>query len=176
MAKQTVTIRLDEDDLTYLSSMELAGASNLSEKIRALLAEARAQREGMQNPRLAYDLTRRLFAGPERDIRAAEMQAQIRSELIARLLSWLPDVSAALLSGTASLPDGETRGLDEQLRRLERALGERALSLVDSMLQLSAAGFPGCYEPAALTQRSTSALGTLALHFSRDNQQKEPGT
>jgi hypothetical protein len=174
VAKQTITIRLDEDDLTYLSSMELAGAANLSEKIRALLAEARAQREGMQNPGLAYDLSRRLFAGPERGVRAAEMEAQMRSELIARLLSWLPDITAALVSGAAVLSAaGEARGRDEQLKRLERTLGERAMSLVDSMLQMSAAGFPGCYEPEALKQRSQSAIGAIALHLSRDIQEKE---
>lgn len=172
MAKQTITIRLDEDDLTYLSSMELVGAANLSEKIRVLLAEARAQREGMQTPGLAYDLSRRIFAGPERSVRAAEMEMQMRSELIARLLSWLPDVTAALVSGAALVSAEEARGRDEQLKRLERTLGERAMSLVDSMLQMSAAGFPGCYEPEVLKQRSQSAIGAIALHLSRSPQKR----
>lgn len=174
MAKQTITIRLDEDDLTYLSSVELAGAANLSEKIRALLAEARAQREGMRDPGLAYDFTRRLFAGPERSIRETEMQTQMRSELIARLLAWLPDVSAVVLAGAAA-PAGSLRERSEHLKKLERSLGERALGLLDSLLQMSLAGFPGCYEPHALSQRAQPAIRTAALHTSRTTPQEEHG-
>jgi len=166
MAKQTITIRLDEDDLAYLSSVEMPGASNLSEKIRSLLAEARAQREGMQDPSLAYDLARRLFAGPERSIREAEMQTQTRSELVARMLAWLPDVSAVMLA--AGIPAGTARERSEHLRKVERNLGERAMSLLDSLLQMSLAGFPGCYEPDALIERAQPAIRTAAQHASRN--------
>ncbi len=172
MAKQTITIRLDEDDLAYLSSVELAGAANLSEKVRALLAEARGQREGMQDPVLAYDFMRRLFAAPERSIRETEMQAHMRSELIARLTAWLPEVSAVLLSASA-LPNGSARERSEHLRKLERSLGERALSLVDSLLQMSLAGFPGCYEPEALARRAQPAIRTASLHTSRNAHEEE---
>lgn len=174
MAKQTITIRLDEDDLTYLSSVELTGAVNLSEKIRALLAEARAQREGMQDSGLAWDFTRRLFAIPERGIREAEIQAQMRSELIARVAAWLPDVSALLLAGTPEA-SGSPRERNEHLKKLERSLGERVLGLVDSILQMSIAGFPGCYDPDALSRRAQPALRSLALQASRhSNEQEDP--
>lgn len=173
MAKQTVTIRLDEDDLTFLSSMELPGAANLSEKVRALLAEARAQREGLKDPASAYDRARRLFAGPERTIRSAEMDQQMRSELVSRLLAWLPEMSAALLSGAASLSEAGEERRGDALIRLERMLGERALSLLDSTLQLAVAGFPGCYEPDLLRDRSRSALRSAGQFVSRDNPEKD---
>jgi hypothetical protein len=162
VAKQTITIRLDEDDLTYLSSVELNGAANLSEKIRALLAEARAQRDGMHDSGLAWDFTRRLFAGPERGIREAELLAQMRSELIARVANWLPDVSALVLAG-APAPSASNRERAESLRKLERTLGERVLGFVDSILQMSLTGFPGCYEPEALSRRAQPALRALAM-------------
>ncbi|MCA1778572.1 MAG: hypothetical protein LC637_04095 [Xanthomonadaceae bacterium] len=53
MAKQTVTLRLEQEDLDYLSAVDIQGAGNFSEKIRALLAEARAQREGVNDPAAA---------------------------------------------------------------------------------------------------------------------------
>jgi hypothetical protein len=177
VAKQTVTLRLDEDDLTYLAQIELPGAANLSEKIRALLAEGRAQRDGLGDFGAAYDFSRRLFAAPERCVRDAEVRAQVRSELIARVLAWLPDTTAYVLSNACPPPDasrpdtsrapatrtGGPRG-DEQdhLRRLERGLGERVLGLVDSVLQLAHAGFPGCYDPDTLVQRSQSAVRMAA--------------
>ena len=166
MAKQIVTLRLDEDDLTYLAELEVQGATNLSEKIRALLADARAQRAGLGDYGAAYDFTRRLFAGPDRCVRDAEVQAEVRSEIIGRVLTWLPDAAAYLLSAACPRADSDARE-DEQVRRLrqlERGLGERAIALVDSVLQLAHAGFPGCYEPEPLTRRAQSALGIVAAH------------
>lgn len=173
MAKQTITIRLDEDDLTYLSSVELPGAANLSEKIRALLADARAQREGMHDAALAYDFTRRLFAGPERGVRGAELQAQMRSELVARLLAWLPDATAIALSA-ADLASSGNRERAERLKALERQFGERAIGLLDWLLQMSLAGFPGCYEPEALARRAQPAIRTAARHAYHPSPQEEP--
>ena len=162
MAKQTVTLRLDEDDLTYLAGLDMPGAANLSEKIRALLADARAQRQGLGDFGAAYDFTRRLFATPERCVRDAEVRSQVRSELIARVLAWLPDTAAFVLSGACPRPDPRRKDDAEHLRRLEHGLGERVLALVDSMLQLAHAGFPGCYDPGILAQRSRSAVTMAA--------------
>lgn len=154
MAKQTITLRLDEDDLAYLAQVEVPGASNLSEKIRGLLAEARAQREGLGDFGAAYDFSRRLFGQPERCVRDAEVHEQVRSEVISRVLAWLPEATAFVLS--VACADTSRAGL----RRLEHGLGERTLGLVDSMLQLARAGFPGCYDGDWLSARAHSALRT----------------
>lgn len=162
MAKQIVTLRLDEDDLTYLAQLEVPGATNLSEKIRVLLTDARAQRAGLGDYGAAYDFTRRLFDGPDRSLRDAEVQASVRSELLARVLTWLPDAAAYLLSG-AGAPGATRTGVDvRRLHDLEKGLGERVIALVDSVLQMAHAGFPGCYDPASLTARAQSALGIAA--------------
>lgn len=156
MAKQTITLRLDEDDLTYLSQVEVPGATNLSEKMRGLLAEARAQREGLGDFGAAYDFSRRLFGAPERCLRDAEVRAQVRSELIARVLAWLPETTAYVLSAACGEGDREA------LKHFEQGLGERAIGLADSVLQLAQAGFPGCYAPKALATRAQSALNLAA--------------
>ena len=157
MPRQTVTMRLDDDDLTFLASLEISGATNLSEKIRAILAEARAQREGRHDYSAAYDFARQLFAGPERALNEAEVKAAVRSELVHRLLAWMPETSAFLLSGSPSTDDAARERI-AALRRLEQGIGERVLSLVDSVLQLARAGFPGCHDPQTLTNRSQSAV------------------
>lgn len=154
MAKQTVTLRLDEDDLTFLAQIEVSGAANLSEKIRALLAEARSQREGLDNFGAAYDFMRGLIAVPERRIHEAEVTSQRRSELVSRVLAWMPETVAFVLSGSALKDSDDTA---RALRDFERGLAERAMVLTESMLQLAAAGFPGCHAPEALAQRARFA-------------------
>jgi hypothetical protein len=169
MAKQIVTLRLDEDDLTYLAELDVPGATNLSEKMRVLLAEARAQRAGHGDYGAAYDFTRRLFAGPDRCVRDAEVQAGVRSEFIGRVLTWLPDTAAYLLSAacaTASAVEAPATDQVQRLRQLEKGLGERVIALVDSVLQQAHAGFPGCYDSDLLANRTRSALGIVAAHRS----------
>jgi len=155
MAKQTITLRLDEDDLAYLAQVEVPGATNLSEKLRGLLAEARAQRDGRADFGAAYDFSRRLYGPPERCVRDAEVREGVRSELVARVFGWLPEATAYVLSGAGADVDREG------LARFERGLGERTLGLVDSVLQLAHAGFPGCYAPEPLALRARSALATV---------------
>lgn len=154
MAKQTVTLRLDEDDLTFLAQIDVAGAANLSEKIRALLADARSQREGLDDFGAAYDFVRGLFSVPERRIHQAEVASQQRSELVARVLAWMPETAAYVLAGSAQRPGADT---PQALRDFERGLGERAMVLTESILQLAQAGFPGCHAPEALTRRARFA-------------------
>jgi hypothetical protein len=166
MAKQIVTLRLDEDDLTYLAELDVPGATNLSEKMRVLLSEARAQRAGLGDYGAAYDFTRRLFAGPDRCVRDAEVQAGVRSEFLGRVLTWLPDTAAYLLSAACPRTSAEAAA-DSQVRRLrqlEKGIGERVIALVDSVLQQAHAGFPGCYDADALAARTRSALRIVAAH------------
>ena len=164
MAKQTVTLRLDEDDLTYLARTEVPGAGNLSEKIRALLAQARAQQEGLRDDGAAYAFARQLLDAPDRSIRQAEIQTRTRSELVARTLAWLPDAIAYVLAGAGQF-DRDGHDSDQRqhtLRDFEAGLGERVLALTDSVLQLARAGFPGCYSPQSLATRAQSTLGLAA--------------
>ncbi|QKK03828.1 MAG: hypothetical protein HND55_14875 [Pseudomonadota bacterium] len=151
MAKQTVTLRLDQDDLAYLSQVEITGAANLSEKIRALIAEARTQRQGSRDYLSAHDFARQLIARVERQINAAEIDATVRSELIHRILAWLPEALAYALSAgqVMARANDQTAGL----RALEHGLAERTFSLVEAVLQLAQAGFPGCLDPQALASR-----------------------
>lgn len=167
MAKQTITVRLDEDDVTYLSSVEVPGAPTLSEKVRVLLGDARRQREGLQEYAAAHDFARRLFAEPERALRDAEIQVEMRSELLARVLASLPELTALVLSGagTAARPARERVA---NLKRFERAVGERVLSLVDSIVQLAASGYIGCYDAPALAERSQSIRRMLGVGRSSD--------
>jgi hypothetical protein len=176
VAKQTITVRLDEDDLTYLSSVEVAGAATVSDKLRALLADARRQHEGMREYAAAHDFARRLFGEPERCLRDAEVQVEMRSEVLARVLSFLPELTALVLSGscTAARP---ARDRSENLKRFERAVGERVMSLVDSFLQLATSGFAGCYDPPALARRSQSIhriLAGAAMAPGSANEEKRP--
>lgn len=156
MPKQTITLRLDEDDLTFLSQVEINGAGNLSEKIRALINEARAQREGAKEYCAAHDFARNLFARIVRQINAAEVETGQRSELTHRLLAWLPEAVAFALSACPNKED--TKACGERLKTIELGLSERAFSLVDSMLQLGKADFAGCLETEKLVSRARSAL------------------
>ena len=156
MAKQTVTLRLDEDDLTYLSQVDIQGAGNLSQKIRALINEARAQREGTKDYAAAHDFARSLFARVDQQINFIELETATRSELTHRVLAWLPEAVAFMLSASEC---GKQSAQDSpDLEAFEVGLGERAYSIVDSLIQLAMADFSGCLAPNKLAQRASFAI------------------
>jgi len=156
VAKQTVTLRLDGDDLTFLAQAEIADAANLSEKIRALISDARMRREGTGEYTAAHDFSRQLFSRVERALNSAEIRAGSRSELTHRVLAWLPEATAFALSACQGLETDDDPA--SRLRSLEAGMAERALGFVDSMLQLAMAEFIGCHDPRGLANRARFAV------------------
>jgi hypothetical protein len=152
VTKQSVTLRVDEDDLDFLAQLDLPGATSLSEKIRALLGEARLRHAGLADPAAAWDYSRKLYGTPERTLRIAELACQQRSELVARGLAALPELTAFLLSQSETAPREDAGAF---LRRVEAGLADRLFALSESMSLLTHAGFPGCLDPEGLAARTS---------------------
>ncbi len=148
MAKQTMSLRLEQDDLSFLASLDQSGSGTLSDKIRGLIDEARIYRQGMERHDAAYDYSRNLLAPVDRRITSAEMHTGKRSELIHRALSTLPELLAFTLS---ACPDKkESAECEQRLAEIERGLAQRLMSLVSAITELQNAGFAGCIDPIAL--------------------------
>jgi len=162
MPKQVITVRLDESDVEFLAAMDLEGAVNLSEKLRALIRDARQHIEPERDPVTAFERARSQLVVAERYLKEAELSLEMRSELLARVLGAMPEIEGLIKSASAVLPDLKDGPRRSALERLERQVAERLLSLVDSIGQMTLAGFPGCYDGVWLTRRAASAVRTFS--------------
>jgi hypothetical protein len=150
-------VRLNEEELAQLESLDLPGARTPGQKLRALIGEAGAlNREGGAYAAHLARLQARVQTLVHA-VREAERSAGLRSELIPRMADGLAEAMAWLLAECP--PEGK---LDEkQLRRLESGLADRSGALARSLFELRISGAPAAYDTAMLAER-VRPLCTLA--------------
>lgn len=151
MASKMVPIstRISQDDVEFISQLKVSGASTPSDKVRAIIADAKRRAEGLQDYRSAFQMMQELFQPVREHIREAELETGKHSELVTRLIEWLPDMTAYLLSTLAR----SDHDIDEQdLLALEEGLTDRVFRLLESVMQMGITQRCPCYDPALLSK------------------------
>lgn len=154
-----VSVRLPEDDAGFLSSLHLEGATSASEKLRALIADARKRQHGTEEYPAALKLAEENLAPTLRIIRSSERDNGLHSELVSRLGEWLPDCMAYLIAsnGVATELDADT------LTDIERGLADRVFVLIQSILQMGVTRESPCYDPSVIDDRLDPVLGLTGV-------------
>ncbi|VWD41329.1 hypothetical protein [Burkholderia lata] len=142
---QTVSVRIPEDDLAWLVELQLPDATSPSDKIRALIADARRRGRG------AHDFVRcaALFREQVRPvldaIDAYEHATHHRSEIVTLLAAQLPDLMASLVTAA---PPGKPIG--DAAGELEARLTAKSMRVLLGLLRLAVTGNPPAYHPGVL--------------------------
>lgn len=152
MATKTVTIsaRIPHEDAEFISQLEINGAITPSDKLRALIDEARQRQESQRDYRGCMKLIQELIIPVSNYVREQEHKHHVHSEVVTRMLDWLPDALAFIMSSvTAAEPidDGKL------LRNLEDGITDRVFRLMESILQLSVTERCPCYSDTAIKER-----------------------
>lgn len=148
-----LSARVSEADADFIASLEIDGAKTPSDKLRAIIAEARQRQRGHQDYAGALAMMGDLLAPAMRRVRQAEHQEGIHSELLSRVGEWLPEAMAYLVAEGPSAANA-TEGLSE----LERGMADRVFTLMESMLQMGVTRRCPCYDQAVVSQRLEPVL------------------
>ncbi|NND60239.1 MAG: hypothetical protein HKN49_08225 [Gammaproteobacteria bacterium] len=154
-----VSVRLPVEDAEFLSRMTIDGADTPSEKLRAIVAEARRRQLGTGEFSAALRLAHDSLVPTLQIIRDNERRHGLHSELISRLGEWLPDCHAYLVAANGADTDLSA----EQLLEIERGLADRVFVLIQSMLQLGVTATSPCYDPAVVADRIDPVLGLAGV-------------
>jgi len=151
-----MSVRISEADADFLSMLQIKGATTPSEKLRAIIAEARQRHSGERSYGEALALLEDIEAPALRRLRDAERVSGLHSELVLQLANWLPDAMAFLL---ANLPqDGEADSAAQQLRELEDGLADRVFAFIEQVLRQGVTRRAPCYDPSAIRRRIEPAI------------------
>lgn len=139
----SVSVRLSQNDARFLERLAIDDAATPSEKLRAVIAEARRRERGTQEYASALRLAQEGMAPTLRIIRENEVANGMHSELVSRLGEWLPECAAFLVAcnGAQTELDGD------QLKEIEDGLAQRVLILMQSVLQMGLTDRSPCYRP-----------------------------
>ena len=159
MASKTIplSVRITDEDAEFLAGLDLAGASTPSEKIRALIAQARQRYEGARSYETSLALVRELIEPVGQNLRARELKSRHRSELIADTLYWLPDLVAFLMAGPAARAGKQEAS---ELTEFEAGISHRIFRFIEAVLRLGVTAKAPCYDPDVV---ASGLGGTLEL-------------
>ncbi len=157
MATKTVTIsaRIPREDAEFISQLEVNGATTPSDKIRSIIAETRARHVGAQDYRTCLAVVTSLVAPLAAFVREHEHHEGMHSELVARVLEWLPDTMAFVMASVN--PEDQVSGVD-MLKDLEEGVANRVFRLMESVLPMGITRRGPCYNEQAIQQRLNPIL------------------
>jgi len=152
VATKTVSIsaRIPEEDAEFISGLQIPGASTPSDKLRALLVEARRRHQGQQDYRGSMMLMRDLMVPAITRTREQQMEHRLHSELLIRVMEWLPEVTAFIIAGAGSM---EASGDRQALEALEQGTADRVFRLIESVLQMGVTEGCPCYDRSLIAER-----------------------
>lgn len=153
-----LSVRVSEDDAEFIAGLEVAGAATPSDKVRALLMEARRRRERFRDYAGCLSMIHEMLVPTLQRVREAEHRQREHSELVAKVSEWLPDLAAFLLTGLADVPEESER---EALEDLERGVADRIFRLMEAVLRMGVTRTCRGYDPDVISDR-TDAIVELA--------------
>lgn len=146
-----MSVRLAQEDADFIAAVDVAGAKTPSEKLRAIIRQARTRYEGTDTFTGCLDFARDLLAPARHRIAAAEHDHQVHSELVAVVAEALPAMVATLMTG----PDVDADGTTEagELANVEQALADRVFALAEALLRLGVTRQCRCYDKDVIRRR-----------------------
>jgi hypothetical protein len=164
----TIGARVPQEDAEFIAQLKIEGATTPSDKVRAIIAEARRRQQGSHDYQVSFDMTSSMLASVTAKTRQLEMEHSIHSEIVMRTLEWLPDMMAYVLSSNQKLVDGNAKALTS----VEQGIADRVFRLMESVLQMGVTQRCPCYNKNAVMNRVEPVLD-LARVIERARVSKE---
>ncbi len=176
MAVKTISmsVRVSEEDAQFLATLEMPGATTPSDKLRAIIDDARQRRLGAQDFQACLGMLERLTAPARRQVRAVEHEKDLGSELVDTAFEWLPHSLAWMITSCGD--DAPANQDVARLRQFENGLAGRVFALLERILRLGVTKRCRCYDPGAIRTRLAPILEIARLIESQDINTKEPSS
>ncbi len=151
----TISARISREDALFLSQYEAEGAVTPSDKLRAIIADAREWHSKSKDYRGSISVFQNMLAPVDADIRELELRHHIHSELLTRILEWLPDMMAVIIASETKLNKSGEKG---QLEEIEEGVADRVFRLIESIMQMGITQRCPCYNSNTISRRIDPVL------------------
>lgn len=140
-----ISVRISQEDVDFINSLQIHGANTPSDKIRELLSEARQNHERKHDYHSMLSHAENLLHDAKHLLAVHEKELGIHSNILARLFECVPDLLAIL----SDIPESTDKTL---LIHHERETMWRVVRLMDSILQLAVVGKGAGYDDRVLNE------------------------
>ena len=167
MKKIQVGARIDPEDAEFLNLLEINGAKTPSDKLRAIIQEARLRRAYSKDFTGSYRLIQEQVTPIIERLRKTEFELNVQSVLLTRILEWMPEFYAYSLSALPENIDSET-----DLAGYEKGVVDRVMRLFESLLHVALSRQRANYQPELL-ENHVSHIVDLVNMIQRTSEKKE---
>lgn len=173
MAKQqNVSARIPQEDAEFLAQLEIAGAKTPSDKLRAIIQAARLRHLASSDYESSIANMQDLLMPVNRRVRQLESSNSTHSELLLRVIEWLPDITALIVSASADVANNTANAeAMENLLKLESDVADRVFRLTESVLQIAITKQSACYNSDLMRERIEPVLELAEIvnrtHFNK---------
>ena len=159
-----LSVRVSPDDAEFIAQIDIAGAATPSDKVRALLSEARKRREGFIDYSSCLGMVQEMLAPTLQRLLSAEHRERVHSELVLELTQWMPEALAYLLTGLRD--DLEDRS---ELEAFEEGVAERMFRLIENVIRMNVTEECRGYDPRVVARRMGPVLELAKVIQSKDH-------
>ncbi len=145
-----LSVRVTHEDADFLSELEIDGAESPSEKLRALIAEAKRKSETESGFTEAQAELQRLIRPLVEKVQDYEVNHDRYSQLLHLGLDWIPDAMAELVAQRYKVKSMQS---DEAMQLLERRIADRMFRLIEGFLRLAVTQECEGYDPEVVQKR-----------------------
>ncbi len=139
-----IGVRIPQEDAAFIAALNIENASTPSDKLRAIIAQARKREQGIQNYKETLVYIDELLLPVRNQVREFELQQKIHSELVTRTLDWLGEILSFCLISRTDLELSPDR---ELLENFEQQLSARLFRILEAVLQMGVTKQSPCYNP-----------------------------
>lgn len=171
MKSVPISVRVSPEEAEFIARLQIQGATTPSEKLRAIIGQARKLDEAPADFSIALMDATQSLSPVFRLLQEAETAQQRYSALVALVRDWLPDLTAYVT--TLGLQREHLDAADA-LETFERGLADRLIRMVESLFQQAITSQCQCYDPKVLASRQDSIRELARIILSQqDNPQEE---
>lgn len=172
LSRKTVpfSVRVPYEDAEFIAGLDVNGAKSPSDKLRAIITQARLRERGEQDYSTVLSFFDEQVAPVAQSIRKGELECNKHSELLALVYERVPELLAFLVSYPA---EKEFFDLAE-LEGLERGIANRVFRLLEGVMRLAVSpSSTPCYDPDVLSDRIDPLIDLAQIILSSRDRQKE---
>jgi hypothetical protein len=152
-----LSVRLSDDDTSFLSGLEIDGAITASDKIRGLIRQARHRAEPVESFPVALAISHDHLAAAIRAVRVIEQDLDCHSEVTVGLMTTAEEFLALALA----VPQPGAASSD--LARYEARLVDCAARMMEQLLRWAVTPTAPAYDPAVISRRFSGLLDLMRL-------------
>lgn len=154
-----LSVRLSEEDTSFLTKLEIDGAVTASDKIRGLIRQARQRAEPVDSFPAALAISHDHLAAAVWAVRILEQDLDRHSDVTAGLMNAAEEFLALAL--TAPRSDGAAE-IDDLIRH-EARLVDCAIRMLEQLLRWAVTPTAPAYDPLVISRRLAGVADLMRL-------------